>query len=476
MKQSRLFYLISTLFIFTIFILTIVLFAAPSLLKAQTNPNNNVSGFAWSDNIGWISFNSSDISGAPSYGVNLSTSTGALSGYAWSDGLGWISFNQSSCGLTPNVNLTTGAVSGFADALTAGANGCVSLSGSQYGVTYDATNTQQFKGFAWGGDYIGWVSFNSKDDNNTGNYAVYGPGITQIKTCQYEGVCSATSTSPANVCGMTNTGTTGNYSCDANFNPICTPIVPAVPSNTLCPCISAPNNCGMTNTGYYDSTGTVCSAIPPPNYLCSNNGGGTGPSVPLVTAVGQCYGTSPIMYLTFNSSSGNQPITYSVTRSDGKNLGIQTSPFIDTSVSLGNAYNYLITASNAYGTAESSASSETPSNCNVNSGSVSIKNLTANPKTVDVGGTCTLSWIFNKVDSNSWCTLSQYVSSNNGGSPTLNPIYQFSATSVSSHKVSVYSAEQTYILKCGEKPDLATIESTSNPATCYANGTVTETN
>lgn len=74
---------------------------------------DNVSGFAWSENIGWISFNSTDCDqaggfytgtpvGCPSaqvfdYGVNIDTATGNFSGYAWSENIGWISFNRKTC-------------------------------------------------------------------------------------------------------------------------------------------------------------------------------------------------------------------------------------------------------------------------------------------------------------------------------------------------------------------------------------------
>jgi len=41
-------------------------------------------GWAWSSNIGWISFNSANVdSGGGSYSVNIDTKTGAFSGYAW---------------------------------------------------------------------------------------------------------------------------------------------------------------------------------------------------------------------------------------------------------------------------------------------------------------------------------------------------------------------------------------------------------
>ena len=61
----------------------------------------NLSGFAWNDNIGWISFcgglNSSGCPGSIPYGVTID-SNGFLNGYAWNDIVGWISFNCSNNG------------------------------------------------------------------------------------------------------------------------------------------------------------------------------------------------------------------------------------------------------------------------------------------------------------------------------------------------------------------------------------------
>ncbi|MBI5153289.1 MAG: hypothetical protein HZA36_02410 [Parcubacteria group bacterium] len=52
----------------------------------------NVSGNAWSENIGWISFKNPNA--GSSYGVNIHPLSGILSGYAWSEHIGWIDFNQ----------------------------------------------------------------------------------------------------------------------------------------------------------------------------------------------------------------------------------------------------------------------------------------------------------------------------------------------------------------------------------------------
>ena len=103
---------------------------------AVTNPAC-LSGWAWSSNVGWVSFNSNNTgSGGGTYDVAMDSS-GNLSGYAWSSNAGWISFNSlvnSSDGKCPTdtqvqpgdvatncqarVSTTTGAVYGWARAIT----------------------------------------------------------------------------------------------------------------------------------------------------------------------------------------------------------------------------------------------------------------------------------------------------------------------------------------------------------------------
>lgn len=61
-----------------------------------------LSGFAWNDTIGWISFcgglGTSVCPGSISYDVSIDTTTGDYSGYAWNDLAGWISFNCNQAG------------------------------------------------------------------------------------------------------------------------------------------------------------------------------------------------------------------------------------------------------------------------------------------------------------------------------------------------------------------------------------------
>ncbi len=162
----------------------------------------NVYGFAWSSNIGWISFNNRNcdtnndgksdnpILGCPAagsfvqgYGVNMDIN-GKLSGFAWSENIGWITFNKAVAGTPPaapyNNNGQTfiakkngsDEFEGWARVVSTGGSwdGWIKLSNfPAYGVNL---NGSKFEGFAWGGDkVVGWISFNSKDcdPNSDGN-------------------------------------------------------------------------------------------------------------------------------------------------------------------------------------------------------------------------------------------------------------------------------------------------------------------
>lgn len=149
----------------------VVLFLIAGIVVfAQTQ---TLSGYAWSDNIGWISMS------GPLHSVAVNSGTGAFSGYAWSDNIGWISFNPAdvvgcpSGACNPTLNVGTGVVTGWARACsgtnngnctggsrTDGWDGWISLRGTSpdYGVIIEGST---FGGWAWGSAVIGWVSFNS---------------------------------------------------------------------------------------------------------------------------------------------------------------------------------------------------------------------------------------------------------------------------------------------------------------------------
>jgi hypothetical protein len=78
--------------------------------KVTNNGAGTLSGYAWNDGIGWISFSCVNTGGCgtSSYGVTIN-SDGSLHGYAWSDAVGWISFNCQEPGIcgTSNYDVVT---------------------------------------------------------------------------------------------------------------------------------------------------------------------------------------------------------------------------------------------------------------------------------------------------------------------------------------------------------------------------------
>ena len=86
---------------------------------------DNVQGFAYSPNFGWISFNNVTDGSGFSYGVTINPS-GHLSGYAWAGNgktegatpmvLGWLSFNRADTGAPPSND---------PNVVGAGCSGCI---------------------------------------------------------------------------------------------------------------------------------------------------------------------------------------------------------------------------------------------------------------------------------------------------------------------------------------------------------------
>lgn len=180
--------------------------------------------------VGWIKFNSCNDDrphdGLPDggcnpasgngYGVKVDPESGNMSGYAWSNNVGWISFNRSDAGSPPSddpgsgvlakFNMSkgnfAGTVKGWARVLSAmddttdGWDGWIHLSdtsssrsfhpsgyddGSK-GVTYNKT-AGTVVGYAWGSSVVGWIKFlNVTYGANTGpfDYTLSNSGNIQV--------------------------------------------------------------------------------------------------------------------------------------------------------------------------------------------------------------------------------------------------------------------------------------------------------
>lgn len=174
---------ILTVFLATFFVVSVA-YAASS----------NLSGYGWAGQkdtagntvgVGWVDFT----------GVTMgdSASSGILSGKAWSPNIGWITFNSTELAGCPTAPCTAAAdwshpntdgsinVKGWARACSVYASGCSGvLAGDAYRGTWDGwialsnpsgtnwsgTNsvrfsptTGDFSGYAWGDQVIGWLDF-----------------------------------------------------------------------------------------------------------------------------------------------------------------------------------------------------------------------------------------------------------------------------------------------------------------------------
>ncbi|MBI2640654.1 MAG: hypothetical protein HYW91_02050 [Candidatus Sungbacteria bacterium] len=167
----------------SILILLVISFLYINGQNSLAAGSDNVSGWAWSENVGWVSFNNTNQGSTTSYGVKVANN-GNISGYAWSENVGWVSFNESSgcpsSPCAPRMNRGTGEISGWARACAGTVNGNCSgatrsdgwdgwihLKGTNYGVIASGCN---WDGYAWGSDVMGWVHFKGT------NYGVVGTG------------------------------------------------------------------------------------------------------------------------------------------------------------------------------------------------------------------------------------------------------------------------------------------------------------
>lgn len=164
-------------FIIAIGLVTALSVLLPSRSQGQIVPPppppgpSEITGYLWSDTVGWISANCSNDSSCAVVDYNLEVGTdGTVSGYAWSEHIGWVSAESSDVSGCPSSpctpTLISGNLTGWFRALAGGTaqsggwDGFISLSGASYGVTESGNN---FAGYAWGSDVVGWVDFSQAD-------------------------------------------------------------------------------------------------------------------------------------------------------------------------------------------------------------------------------------------------------------------------------------------------------------------------
>lgn len=237
---------------------------------AFASSSDNVSGWAWSENIGWISFNCTNSPGLcdlVNYGVNVATS-GDLSGFAWSETVGWISFNSAditscpSSPCSPKLNKGTGRLEGWAKAFSADGNGWdgwIHLSGTNYASTVRGCH---YDGYAWGSDTVGWINFKGTNYGVTGSGDACVPGVSitadgsgSAITVPYAGrVNICWNDTQATSCIVDPTGWTGTSDCQT--------------SDSLTSDTTFTVKCD-TATGKISNSVFVAVEIPPLNASCA---------------------------------------------------------------------------------------------------------------------------------------------------------------------------------------------------------------
>lgn len=153
------------------------------LAQTASGGDGEMRGFAWSSNIGWVSFNSVDLpNSSATYSVKINADN-TLEGYAWSSNLGWLRFNPAYVGPTGASDAWGARIEGdkltgwarFCSVYVSGCSGATKdVNGTELGgwdgwlkmsdVNYDAT-TGGFSGFAWGSLNVGWLKFGLHPDD-----------------------------------------------------------------------------------------------------------------------------------------------------------------------------------------------------------------------------------------------------------------------------------------------------------------------
>jgi len=290
-------------------------FSAPQTTSAAVG-SGPITGWAWSDNIGWISLNCTtgsatggSVCSTSDYKLTLNTN-GTVTGYAWSANIGWIQFGglsslPGSTGGQARINpagdqlygwarACAGTTSGDCSSMTSRTDGwdgwislnCTTTAGgcteSSYGVqilndAFRVCNATTGS-CAWGSDVVGWIDFSgvtiptqttytlTVSKAGTGSGTVTGTGINCGSDCS-ETVADGTSitltTTPSagsTFTGWSGGGCSGTGSCavtlDANKTVTATFNTTTSPP-TGCLSTAASPNCVHTTTVRKGNTATL---------------------------------------------------------------------------------------------------------------------------------------------------------------------------------------------------------------------------
>jgi len=160
----------------TFLIISLIICSFCLVGEVKAGVDDKVSGWAWSETIGWISSNciNQDTCATIDYGVDIDVNDKFI-GFAWSENIGWIDFAPA--GPYPEIPnysakmIANNQVSGWVRALAYGGgwDGWIKMSDGNYGVSL---NGGEFSGWAWGSEVVGWISFNGANVTGGPDYKV----------------------------------------------------------------------------------------------------------------------------------------------------------------------------------------------------------------------------------------------------------------------------------------------------------------
>lgn len=464
MKKTTKFAL--SFFIAFLFILGIGYFSNISFTDTakagNVSEDDDLKGWMWADTTGWAKLNKCDLfpnCDTHSYGVDVSTTTGELSGQAWSDNLGWISFEQTAyadgkacptTGAGPKIDLTTTVtnsegisvhpMSGCARVLsgvgrTDGWDGWISFAGTVGGdgeykyANYNA-QTGELVGFVWGGEPLGWFEI-----INAVGPVINPPEVVctpPAVNCSPPPITTGVSASPScGADGLTPTATV-TYNLSTGVGPIDYNLLRSTDDVTYTSVGTVRDSRPIVNTSltalttyYYkvEASNTYGSNGPSSRvtFVAPNCSPGA-PTVSGVSASASCASGAAIR-INF-TAAGTAPITSTVYRSTtnsnnfadytGNEVGnvVNGNFVVDTNVAPGSTYYYKVKAVNGAGESLPSAkvSATVPSTCvpppagNVTIGSFNIAPTNIIRHSLG-GGVCKLNWSFSSVTPDVKCTV-----------------------------------------------------------------------
>ena len=256
---------------------------SPTATYAVNVPTSdgNLSGYAWSEHYGWISFNASDVTGCPSgtcaaqrvgdniigwariisirdaglnaggwqgwvslsgsgYGLEVSkmNKTGAIPTYAYSDELGWIDFSMAGYSADYRICPTSLTITefmtgplhayynanGLVDCLnlagTTDVTSLVTWSSSSPGVATVGVSTGLVTGVAVGSSNITTNNYNGKTAPSVSVNVICASNYAALCAAQSSSVCPTETISITDRCGTTTNSCIGTRNCNYNWKEI----------------------------------------------------------------------------------------------------------------------------------------------------------------------------------------------------------------------------------------------------------------